>query len=226
MKSFDDTWEKIHSEKVWGQYPGEAVIRFVARNYYSANPRKEIKILDFGCGDGATTWYLLREGFDVYAFDGSESAIKNTRAKLEREFEKYDVDLRVRDALELDYPENFFDGVIDNACICHNRMMNIQKMYEEIARILKPGGKLFTSGFGKETSGYGTGREIEKDTFTDITKGHFAGLGTFHFTDESEMKIVLEKSGFQVLSCDCYKYSDQGAFVDNLVTIAERKATV
>lgn len=66
MKSFSEEWEKIHSTQEWGRYPSETVIRFIARNYYKTE-REKIKILDFGCGAGAHTWYLAREGFDVYA---------------------------------------------------------------------------------------------------------------------------------------------------------------
>ena len=47
MKSFDETWEEIHSTQEWGKYPSEPVIRFVARNYYKVD-RKATKILDFG----------------------------------------------------------------------------------------------------------------------------------------------------------------------------------
>lgn len=65
---------KIHSTQEWGRYPSETVIRFITRNYYKAE-REKIKILDFGCGAGAHTWNLAREGFDEYAFDGSKSAM-------------------------------------------------------------------------------------------------------------------------------------------------------
>ena len=84
MKSFDETWEEIHATQEWGKYPSESVIRFAARNYYKSD-RKDVKILDFGCGGGSHTWYLAREGFDVYAFDGSQSAVKNVKVRLEQE---------------------------------------------------------------------------------------------------------------------------------------------
>ena len=61
-----------------GEYLSEHVIRFVARNYYNTD-RSKVRILDFGCGQGAHTWYLAREGFDTYAFDGSSSAIKKPK---------------------------------------------------------------------------------------------------------------------------------------------------
>ena len=114
MKSFDETWEKIHAAQEWGKYPSEPVIRFVARNYYN-EARKAVKILDFGCGGGSHTWYLAREGFDTYGFDGSKSAVNKVETRLKEE--KLQADLRVRDALELDYENDFFDCVIDNATV-------------------------------------------------------------------------------------------------------------
>jgi 2-polyprenyl-3-methyl-5-hydroxy-6-metoxy-1,4-benzoquinol methylase len=134
MKSFDMVWEKIHATQEWGKYPSEPVIRFVARNYGKMD-RDSIKILDFGCGGGSHTWYLAREGFDVYAFDGSKSAVRKVGERLGQE--GLAADLRVRDALELDYEEGFFDCVIDNATICANRYQNIIQMYSEIHKLLK-----------------------------------------------------------------------------------------
>lgn len=134
MKSFDSIWEKIHSSQQWGKYPSEFVIRFMARNYYDKT-KKELKVLDFGCGAGNHTWYLAKEGFSVYAFDGSESAVKKVQIRLEEE--GMHAHLRVADALELGYPDNFFDCVIDNVTIYANILQNIQRMYSEIFRILK-----------------------------------------------------------------------------------------
>ncbi len=84
MQAFSQEWEEIHKKQQWGTYPSEQVIRFVARNFYKKE-REKVKFLDFGCGAGANTWYLAREGFDVYAFDGSESAINRARFFLESE---------------------------------------------------------------------------------------------------------------------------------------------
>ncbi len=101
-----DAWEKIHKEKNLGAYPSEYIIRFIAKNYYNGD-RKNTRILDFGCGTGANTWYLAREGFDI-----SESAIEKMLSKFENENLK--VHAKVMDGLNLDYEDDFFDAVIDN----------------------------------------------------------------------------------------------------------------
>ena len=219
MKSFDETWEEIHAAQEWGKYPSEHVIRFVARNYYRKK-RQEVKILDFGCGGGNHTWYLAREGFDTYAFDGSASAVSRVNKRLEEE--NLQADVRVRDALELDYRKEFFDCVIDNAVVYANTYENITAMYREIYSLLKPGGTLFSVSFTTGTTGYGTGKELEKNTFCDITEGSLAGRGTTHFFEEQELRSILEDAGFENITVDRLRFTDRGSVVEQFLVQAER----
>lgn len=217
-QSFDTIWETIHKNQEWGKYPSEPVIRYVARNYYN-KIRKQIKILDFCCGAGSHTWYLAREGFDVYAFDGSKSAVNKVKDRLEKEGLK--ADLRVRDALELDYEDNFFDCVIDNVAIYANKFENITKMYEKIYDMTKQGGGIFTSVFSKHTTGYGMGEQIEKDTFINISCGVLKGRGIVHFYDESEISALLDKIGFCDIKTDLMHYTDNGNVVEQIFASAK-----
>ncbi len=209
--SIDPIWEKIHSSQSWGAYPSEHVIRFVARNYYSADNRKAIKILDFGCGQGAHTWYLSREGFDTYAFDGSESAVKKAEERLAKE--GLSAHFSVMDGSSLEYESEYFDAVIDNVCIYANKMDDIKIMYKEVYRVLKPGGKIFTSVFGDKLEGCTTGKEIEKGTYTDIQEGVLANRGTTHVFTGEELKDVLSATGFVSINCDEINYTDNGHMV-------------
>ncbi len=194
IKAFDETWEQIHSTVRWGEYPSEDVIRFCAKNYYAISPRKSVRILDFGCGGGSHTWYLAREGFDTYAFDGSSSAVHNTECLLKRDGLK--ANLRVLDGVAVNYEDDFFDAIIDNVCIYANTLENIMQMYKECYRILKPKGKLFTSVFSTETTGYGSGTMIEKDTYRDMTTGRLQGRGMAHFWNKDDLLRVLTECGF------------------------------
>ena len=156
---YDSVWEEIHSEREWGKYPTEQVIRFVARNFYEVDDRKQIKILDFGCGAGSHTWFLAKEGFDTYAFDCSISAIERVRKRLSNE--NLQANLQVLDGIEEAYPLLYFDSVIDNVCIYANKLEDIKKMYTNCYNYLKQDGLLFTSVFSDKTTGYKEGKEIE-----------------------------------------------------------------
>ena len=164
----------------------------------------------------------MREGFSVSAFDGSESAIEKTRQKLIREFGTCEADLRVRDAIELDYQDNYFDAVIDNFTIYANMRENIQYMYQECFSKLKAGGKLYTAGFGMRTTGYQTGARIEENTYHNIPIGPLADRGTAHFYDDKELHSILEHAGFSNICINYDLYTDQGNTIDIISAIAEK----
>lgn len=217
MESFDTIWETIHSKEEWGKYPSEPVIRFIARNYYKLD-RSSVKILDFGCGAGSNTWYLAREGFDTYAFDGSRSAIGKVKDRFAREGLK--ADLKVCDALELEYQNEFFDCIIDNATIYANKFNNIKMMYQEVYDKLKVAGKIFTVMFSKNTTGYGTGKEIELGTFLNVSCGNLQGRGIVHFFDREEIASLLFEVGFNGIETDLLRYTDRGNVVEQYLVSA------
>lgn len=219
MESFDATWEQIHASQEWGKYPAEPVIRFIARNYYREDRRK-IKILDFGCGAGSNTWYLAREGFDTYAFDGSKSAVERAAARLKEEGLR--ADFRVRDALELDYEKEMFDCIIDNAVVYANKVQDIIEMYKNIYGLLKQGGKLFSVSFTTGTTGFGTGARLEEQTFCDITEGCLSGRGTAHFYNMEELQDILREVGFRNVQIDTLRYTDRGSVVEQFLAQAEK----
>ena len=219
-KSFNLEWEHIHSRQEWGRYPSEAVVRFVARNFYHTEREKK-KILDFGCGAGANTWFLAREGFDVYAFDGSKSAVKRAQSYLKNE--GYDsVKFAVMDALELTYQEDFFDCIVDNVCICANLYSYIKEMYKNVYRILKPGGKFFSSCFGSKTDGYGTGKMLEEGTYEDIESGVLKGRAVIHLFSKEEFSRTIEEAGFKNIQIDHMLYTDQGIQVEQFLCQMEK----
>ncbi|MBI9081298.1 MAG: class I SAM-dependent methyltransferase [Pseudodesulfovibrio sp.] len=185
--AFDDNWEAIFSQQEWGKYPNEDVIRFTARNFYSAEDRQSIRILDLGCGGGATTWYLAREGFDVYSVDGSPSAIKQATAYLRHE--NLSATFTVADFVQLDFDNGFFDAVYDLGAIQHNTKVNIEKIYREVARVLKPGGLFFSSSINVETSGQDSAEQVEENTFLHLNSINADVL--VHLFTEKELRNLM-----------------------------------
>jgi ubiquinone/menaquinone biosynthesis C-methylase UbiE len=208
MKSFDDKWEQIHKEQDWGRYPSEEVIRFVARNYYNRS-RAEVKMLDIGCGAGAITWYLAKEGFNAYGFDGSFTAIEKAKDRMRGE--GVNAELIVCDATNLIYEDNYFDGVIDSAVIYANRLEHIYAILNECYRVLKNGGLHFsTLLINSNTTGYGTGEKLEANTFRNCTEGCAANKGTVHFFSEKEIIEIWTQIGFKNIKIDYVERTDKG----------------
>lgn len=212
MKTFDKKWEEVHKSRAWGQYPSEDVIRFIARNYYQKN-RADIKILDLGCGQGANTWYLAREGFDVYALDGSSSAVESAKKYLKSN--NLNAKIVVSDASNTMYKDDFFDCVIDSAVIYANTSNGIKAILKEVNRVLKPQGKIISTGlFNKQTTGYGTGEFIEKNTYRNLETGSLEGLGVVHFFDKEEIVKTWNEVGYTNIKIDNLLRSDYGGKFD------------
>src|SRR3954463_8412415 len=85
--AFDLEWNRVFESHAWGKYPSEDLVRFMMRKFggISKSERQAIRVLDLGCGGGANSWFLAREGFQLVAVDGSAKAVERTRRFLETE---------------------------------------------------------------------------------------------------------------------------------------------
>lgn len=198
MSSWDHKWEEVYKSQEWGKYPPEELIRFVAQNYYNTI-RNDTRILDVGCGTGAATWFIAREGFSTTGIDGSNTAI--TKAKKRFKEEGLNGDFLIGDIEKINYPDDYFDAVTDIVAIQHNTYNKILEIIKETHRVLKPGGKLFSMMVQKGSYGYGLGFEFEKNTFDQVPEGPYAGKGIIHFTDANEIKDIF--SIFEAIDIEC-----------------------
>ena len=182
---WDPVWEEIFRSREWGKYPPEHVIRFVARNFYRVPDRKNVRLLEVGCGPGANVWFMAREGFTVPRIDGSSIAIRQASERLSRE--GLAADLRVGDYSTIPCPDSSFDGVVENVSLYCNRWGVVRRALGEIRRILKPGAQFLSSFFSDRTWGYGRGTMVEPDGFIDITEGPLAGAGFVLFLNQARV---------------------------------------
>lgn len=182
--SWDNIWEEVFNNQEWGKYPGEDLIVFVARNFYKTD-RKNIKILEVGCGTGANLWYLSKEGFQAYGIDGSKTAIDKAKSYLSAQ--GLEASLQVGDIIKLPYDDDYFDAVIDNECLyCNNTEVSKNE---------------FTDISDGPLAGKGFVRLIDKETINNLYGEFFNVLSIDRLTrtrdNESytidEFNIICEK---------------------------------
>lgn len=201
----DNLWEKIHSQREWGKYPNEELIRFIAKNFFNIpkNERNKLKVLELGCGQGANLWFLAREGFDVYGFDISESAIEKAKKAL-KEWNIKSVKLEVQDILDINYPDEFFDIIIDCSAVCNVSFSDHKKVYESVYRILKKEGVFWSLNYTDESYGYGTGNLIDYKTFDNLSCGVLQNLGPKCLLSDLDLKKLISDAGFTVSNIERY----------------------
>lgn len=193
--AWDPKWEEVFQKQHWGKYPPEDLIRFVARNYYHAQDRASVRILEVGCGPGANLWYMAREGFSVYGIDGSRTAVEQATARLDAECPGWTGDIQVGDIMSLPYADATFDAVIDCEAICCNSFEDSRAIIQEIARVTKPGGKFFSRTFATGCWGEGTGEPLGYRAWR-VTEGPIANKGYARFTDQADLPALL--NGFHL----------------------------
>ena len=105
--------------------------------------RKNIKVLELGCGSGANIRYAAKLGLDVYGTDISNAAIEYAKLKFKEEnIEIDDSKLQVCSFDEISFENNYFDIIIDRGALIYaDKDMYIYTI-NNIYKMLKKSGML------------------------------------------------------------------------------------
>ena len=139
--NWDKKWESFYRENYGNKYPETPLIRFINKNFNMIENKKEIKIMDLGCGSGATVSFLSKEGFSTYGIDASKTAIKYSEQRLKNE--KLEAKLLVGDFKKLPYKNSYFNCITDIASLQHNDDDAIRSILSEVHRTLVSDGLIF-----------------------------------------------------------------------------------
>lgn len=179
-------WRSVYEENPYDTLPwfdaepSPSVARAVSERFLMP----PTAVLDIGCGAGSNVLFLARQGFESHGIDLSPGAV---RAAQERAREEgLAIDVRVGDALDLDFPAHRFDGIVDNGCF-HTLPVDRRPDYaREVARVLRPGGAFVLAWVAREhDSPPGPPHRPSLEEVTRTFEGRFLFLRTgFHSSDD------------------------------------------
>jgi ubiquinone/menaquinone biosynthesis C-methylase UbiE len=96
-------------------------------------------ILDYCCGTGTYSVIPALKNANVYGIDISDKSIGIAKKRAEALDISNSCDFKVGDAEKLEFKDNFFDLILSYGSLSY---LDKEKSFEELRRVLKPGGKL------------------------------------------------------------------------------------
>ena len=201
VKETIKTWDNIFIQREWGKYPPIPLVRFIAKNFYSFQNRKKIKILEIGSGPGPNLWYMAREGFTVFGIDGSERACRLAIERLKKE----NLQSNIGSIMVGDYHEqlnlledNFFDAIIDVESLCCNPFKRAISIIKTCFDKLKPAGKMLSITFADGTYGL-DGNEADYHALLPKI-GPMANQGLTRYTTRDDIDKLYKTANNKIIS--------------------------
>lgn len=173
-----NTYSKIYAENTFPR-----LLQFQL-NHFISLLSKNAKILDAGCGCGRDTHYLTEEGFDVIGIDLSEPLLEE--AKIRTNLDKF----KKMDFLNLEFPEESFDGIWCMAGISSIPKDKIPDAIKQFHKVLKKQGILYIDireGHGQEI--------VKKQKYENAPFLHC------HLTKQ-ELENLVKELGFHIISSE------------------------
>ena len=206
MSSLYEKYEsgyRNHGKNYQRKYPNEELCRFIGRKFNTTVNKKNIKVLEVGCGPGGNLWMLANEGFKTYGIDFTPESILLAKKNLKaRKLKAY---LSVSDMTKLNYKDNFFDVIIDIFSSCHLNHNEGEIFIKTAVRKLKKGGIFFSYFPSKKSQMFSSKYKkklIDKSTIGKIfNKKQIYGNDVLpmRFLHMYEYNTLLKKNGFSVV---------------------------
>lgn len=108
-------------------------------------PPAGLRILDVGCGDGALAVELSKRGASVTGVDASAQMIEAARERARRH--GVEITFNVAAVQSLPFPSEAFDRVVAATVLCF--VEDAGAALREMARVLRPGGRLIIGELGR-----------------------------------------------------------------------------
>lgn len=168
---------------------------------------KDLKVLEVACNEGDNLIGFAKQYGNVnYGIDNNESWLNNGIEKVKLEKLEEQVKLKVGNATELPFEDNFFDVVINEAMLTMLTQKDKERAVREYYRVLKPGGILLTHDV----------RQIKEDNEEVKKLQHVLHISALPLTLDSWVEL-FDSAGFKNIEYDTNKMTlltDEGLLLD------------
>jgi 2-polyprenyl-3-methyl-5-hydroxy-6-metoxy-1,4-benzoquinol methylase len=209
--AWNQRWQTAEGRADWLE-PEPAVQQLVPHWHQQGAAR----VLDLGCGVGRHSLYLAARGFQVTAYDASQSGLDHAaRTAAEQGLA---LTFRLGHMTELPFADGTFDFVLAWNVIYHGDEPIVRRTIGEIRRVLKANGWYQGTMLSKRNAKFGRGAQVAPNTFViaeDDDKNHP------HFYCNARECVRLFE-GFEMLSLVDCEHAQPGSWHWHLV--AERSA--
>jgi tocopherol O-methyltransferase len=187
--------------------PEEAVLRMVDRVAEAAALSPGEEVCDVGCGYGATALELARRhGVRVTGLTLSEAQLRRARARTPSGLP---VRFLRRDWLDNGLPDEAFHAVLAVECLAH--MQDKPRFFREVARTLRPGGRVVVCAWMAGPRNGPLARRLLLEPICQ--EGALPGLGT-----EAEYRVMMADAGLELA-----EFQDLTRAVRRTWTVAGRR---
>lgn len=198
---WNQSWDSIDMERVYQYIEGSSSLPDFTINFLK---RRHAKcVCDAGCGCGVYSLRLALNGFKVFGFDISATAVKISK-KLAANNNVGNMDFQVCSILETCYRENQFDAVISRDVIDHMTLTNGIAAVKELYRITKYGGTIILSLDRLDSEYEAEPHIVDSDGSYLFTDGKWKGM-VFHPYSKDQISTLV-----QVGSIKCMESTDDG----------------
>lgn len=186
-------------------------------------PGRYATVLDVGCGNGKTTFELLKRdpSMQIEAFDISGTQIEVARRSCEEKGLSGKIRFYVMDALELKDTEKY-DLVFSNATL--HWITNSRKMYTLLYNALKYGGRLAVHQGGNGS--YSGLHAVVRQAYTNLGYEKYFRDWTFpvFYPTRGEMEDLLKDIGYKNISVTSVR--TDGRELDHLIENFEKASLI
>jgi SAM-dependent methyltransferase len=156
---------------------------------------KEVKVLDYGCGNGVHLAFLKSRwpGCQLFGLDISEIAIEQAKASLPEKADQLSVCASVPRIADI-FPNSKYDLIMANQVLYYLDDANVKIMMDQFYDLLNPGGKIFVTWMGVENYYYKLSTELPGTNMRQVvlTK-RLQETSEINFKDKNSFSALFDK---------------------------------